>query len=197
VKKLLTAVAGVTAVVTALTLLPATSASADVICVPITVDGQPLFCQDAAPVDAAIQEVTLELSHAIVTAQVLAEGAASQALTLAGCARIVPTPGGAVVYVATTTSLTPYTLTCSGEKITVTTQTTGQPVHVPQICLTTTGTCVGPVDETVPVPTTMQPLTVCIQPTSWTEPNATPGQWTDSSIPGDVLHPALGCVSVP
>lgn len=190
--------ATIAVVVLAGTLLPATSASADVVCVPITIDSQPLFCQDTAPVDAAIQEVTLALSEAITTAQVLAEGVGSEALELAVvCPRIVPTAGGAAIYVATTASITPTTLTCSGEKITVTVQTTGQPVHVPQICLTTTGTCVGPVDETVPVPARPQPLTVCVQPMSWSEPSATPGQWTDSPIAADALHPALGCISVP
>ena len=194
-KKILTAVA---LVVLALTLLPATAASADVVCAPITVDGQPLFCQDTAPVDAAIQEVTLLLSHTISEALSAAEGVGSEALELAViCPRIVPTPGGAAIYVATTTAITQTALTCSGEKITVTVQTTGQPVHVPQICLTTTGTCVGPVDETVPVPATAQPLTVCVQPTSWTEPAAAPGQWSESPITADLLHPAVGCVSVP
>jgi len=197
VKKLLTAVAAITAVVPALTLLPATAASAEVICAPITVDGQPLFCQDTAPVDAAYQEVTRELSHAIVTAQSLAESTASQALTLAGCARIVPTSGGAAIYVATATSVTQTSVTCSGEKITVTLQTTGQPVHVPQICLTTTGTCVGPVDDTVPVPATTQPLTVCVEPTSWTEQFTAIGQWSETPMAADTLDPALGCVSVP
>jgi len=196
VKKLLAAIA---AVVPAFTLLPATSASAEVICVPITVDGQPLFCQDTAPVDAAIQEVTLELSQAITTAQQVATGLQSQAaaLTLV-CPRINIGGAGATIYLATTASITPDTLTCTGEKITISVKTTGQPAHVPQICLTTTGTCVGPVDETVPVPATTQPLSVCVEPTSWSEQIAPFGRdWRDTPIAPDVLHPAVGCVSVP
>lgn len=190
--------AGVALAVLTVTLLQPTAASAEVICAPITVDGQPLFCQDTAPVDAAYQEATLLLSEAIGTVESTASGLASDALELAViCPRVVPVQGGAAIYVATTASVTQTALTCSGEKITVTVQTAGQPVHVPQICLTTTGTCVGPVDETVPVPATTQPLTVCVQPTSWTEQNATPGQWTETPIAADLLHPAVGCVSVP
>ncbi len=184
--------------VLACTLVPATSASADVVCVPITVDGQPLFCQDTAPVDAAYQQATLLLSEAISTAQSTAEGVGSEAIEMGVvCPRITIGGYGSTIFVATAATITPDTLTCTGEKITIYAHTTAHLQHVPQICLTTTGTCVGPVDEWVPVPSTSQPLTVCVEPTSWSSPTATPGRWTDSSIPGDVLHPALGCVNVP
>ena len=193
-KKMLAVVAGL---VPAITLLPATAASAEVICAPITVDGQPIFCTDTAPIDAAVQQAELALSEAIVTAQSAASSVSADAtrLTLI-CPRVQPFANGAVIYIATESSQTPDEVDCSGEKITVTAQTTGQPVHVPQICLTTTGTCVGPVDQTVPVPATTQPLTICIQPIAWSEPSSGNGQWTDATAPADLLHPSLGCVTV-
>jgi len=193
VKKLLAVVA---VLAPALTLLPAAPASADNVCLPITIDGQPV-CQDTAPLDAIVAQVQSTIAQAIVLAEGTVDSETAQAVRLATvCPRIESNANSVVVYVATGSDQTSDETVCTGYKITVESQT-GQPVHIPQICLTTTGTCVGPVDETIPgLAAGESPLTVCVQAVYWWRANSTT-QWSEADISPNLVQPSPGCVSGP
>lgn len=202
-KKLLAVVAVLAPVVA---LLPATPASADVVCVPITVDGQPIFCTDAQPVTDAVAEV--EAAAAGAEAALLGVGsfaideaeAAARDVTgaVTVCPRIEPEPGGVNVYVAASYDEFNGYDDCIGYKVSIVTRTAGLPVHVPQVCLTTTGTCVGPVDQTIPGPDqTQSPVEICAVPVLWYRPSGSTDPWTNDPIIGDPLWPTPGCVDMP
>ena len=112
------------------TIAPATTASADPnVCAPITVDGAPL-CVDLG--------IVLGPATLIAQEETSCSGAAN---------------GPTGVYVGAPT-LEGF---CEGVGVWVqvsgpSVATNSTPVHVPQICLTTTNTCVGGVDEYVPTP---------------------------------------------
>lgn len=162
-KKLLAVVALVAPMIA---LLPATSAVAtDNVCAPITADGQPIFCADVQPVD----DLLAQLNPTVAQVEALA------ALVLSDAERLpvdeenglehcdVTTSHGneTDVYLSTGGTQDPVGYGCSGVKVSVTQPSSSSvPVHVPQLCLTTTGTCVGPVDAAVPVPNTSG-LEVC------------------------------------
>lgn len=162
------------------------------LCTPITADNKPLFCANRQPVD----NVVAQLEQAIALVESIASGEADSASTAATeCRRAETGTSSANVYLAYTASHSAGRTTCVGYKISVTAQTTGQPEHVPQFCLTTTGTCVGPIDETVPGTDVLQsPIQVCDQAMTWSDQTGT-GQWTDQTTPAAAGN--LGCVQVP
>lgn len=163
----------------ALTLIPAAPALADTVCAPITVDGQPLFCADTQPVDDAVAEAELVAAEVAATPE---------------CVRVEPQSNGVTIFVPVMpVERIPSGDVCWGYKITITANTSSQPVHVPQVCVTTTGTCVGPFDNTVPVPDLAQPLQVCAETRAWWKVD---GVWQDYQA-GIILMPSLGCTSVP
>lgn len=184
-KKLLAAVA---VLASALALLLAPSASADNVCAPITVDGQPIFCTDTQPVDDVIAEAGA--AYATVTSDV---NSMSQAVK--DCGRVEPQTNGVNLYVAYWSYQSSNEEGCEGYKVSLAAGTSDHLVHVPQICLTTIGTCVGPVDEFVPEPDlTQSPLRACVQKVSWWGSRGS-GQWTDTEQTWDATD--LGCVEVP
>lgn len=162
------------------------------ICTPVTADGKPLLCANREPVDGVIAQV----QQALAAAEAMLTGAAGSASAAATeCRRIETHPNGADVYLAYAATHSGGITTCTGYKVSVTGQTAGQPVHVPQLCVTTTGTCVGPFDTTVPGPDILQsPVQVCDQAMTWSAPTGT-SWWTDQATPGATGN--LGCTSVP
>ena len=189
-KKLLAVVAVLAPVIA---LLPASPAAADTICAPITVDGQPLFCTDTQPVNDAVAEIEATLapveSLVVGTALPIVTGVEGD---VTFCPRIEPQAGGANVFIAYASSQGADYQSCSGYEISVVEPTSGQAVHVPQICLTITGTCVGPVDQTVTAPA--MPLVACFQSSTWWRPNGG-GQWDTTYHTQNVDN--LGCVAIP
>ena len=182
----------------ALMFVPAAPASASSVCLPITIDGQPV-CQDTTPVDQALAQAESELQSALATVLGTVSFAANDAAGDATiCPRIQPQPNGAKVYVPVSYDGSAGSDLCLGYEISIAVSTSGQPVHVPQVCLTTTGTCVGPIDETLPVPDGAQsPLELCVQPMFWEKPAGSTGGWSDYPIVGDPLWVSPGCVAVP
>src|SRR5579885_2932063 len=141
-KKLLAVMA---ALVPVMVLAPVTRAdAADPVCLPITVDGQPV-CLDKQPVDDAVAAAVAEAFQVVA----IAEGLPSTASSLAQdvrklatiCPRVASDSDGMAVYVPDQVWDDPGTqqLYCAGYKVSVTGVTTeAVPVHFPQICLTTT-----------------------------------------------------------
>jgi hypothetical protein len=149
---------------------PATSASADSVCAPITIDGQPV-CQDITPVEQAlapVEQAIAAVEQAIVNAEKLIPDVGNpqideQCILGTSSAR----PDQVVIEVVINDK--PGLLWCDGTEITVTPTVSvpTQPTHfhVPQVCVTTSNTCVGPVDQDVDVPTDpTASLTVCQTP---------------------------------
>lgn len=162
-RRLLTVVAVVAPLVS---VLPAARASADTVCLPITIDGQQV-CEDITPVQQAVAEVE---STVIAVADTLLGEVASveQAVvdlvgqTPAGpwyngvswCDGVVAEPNGVVVSIGNFVRQPDGTRLCSGYELRIEANVgVGTiPVHVPQVCLTTTGTCVGGIDTSAPMP---------------------------------------------
>lgn len=161
-KKKLLAVAAIVA--PALMFVPVAPASASSVCLPITIDGQPV-CQDTTPVDQAVAQA--EATLATVEAQALGLVRSTSPSYYDGighCDAVHPESNGVVVtfgqYVPNGT-----VEECVGYELPVEADagTTTIPAHVPQVCLTTTGTCVGGIDTSVPVPALA--YTICMR--SW------------------------------
>jgi hypothetical protein len=186
VKKLLAAVA---ALAPAIALLPAAPASADSVCAPVTIDGQPV-CQDVTPIEQAIATAEATALATATTVEGLAFFVLGTALgpftpevfyadVQAECLTGAPQDSANVVAVDVVQPANvgllgggaswsgPTFPECRGTEVTVPSPGTApgpiEHVHVPQICLTTTGNCVGPVDQDIQVP--IQPtVSVCTQP---------------------------------
>ena len=175
-KKLLAVVA---VLAPALTLLPAAPASADNVCLPITIDGQPV-CQDTAPVDQAVvqaEATAAEVADELLTLVADGEGLAIGVVrSVAGpeydgttyCDSVSPMDDGVIVTVGTFGPLpSPHAVNdigqCDSYQLTIKADAGigGTIVHVPEVCLTTTGTCVGGINTTVPTPAVS--YTVCLQ----------------------------------
>lgn len=176
--------AAIAALAPALMILPAPSASADSVCAPVTIDGQ-LVCQDLTPVEQAIANAEATALADAATAEGIALGVVDTVLSpldpearysqeQAQCATSVPHDSRNLIAVdavtvdneGPTSQWSQYP-ECSGSEVTVppvgTVPGPTQHVHVPQVCLTTTDTCVGPVDQDVQLPAEPNP-TVCTQP---------------------------------
>jgi len=154
VKKLLAAVAVLAPL---LVVLPASSANADSVCAPITVDGQPV-CQDTTPINQLLADI-----------QALEFSLIGNPDTAVQCTLGTTSPRTDEVVVDVVFGDPQGYVRCYGTEITVTPtaavpmQTTH--IHVPQVCATTTGTCVGPVDEDVSLPSTPSAsLSICETP---------------------------------
>jgi hypothetical protein len=174
-KKYLAAIAVLAPV---LTILPAAPASADSVCAPVTIDGQPV-CQDVTPIEQGIAtaEATAVATAAYAEATALAEYAAIWNLggpvTFAigaefNCQRWAPASSTSTLYIEAVlpNATNDY---CNGSEITVQLPQPSAPgltrhVHVPQVCVTTVNLCVGPVDQDVQVPVTLSAVAVCSQP---------------------------------
>lgn len=162
------------AIAVSVVALPMAPASASSVCAPITVDGQPV-CQDITPVEQAIAQAEWTVANAVpmllaeymylwntlapVTYPTGAEfncevrGAPAPSLTEVDVEVVTPSADG---------------MTCDGVDLSVVFgQVLGsgssQHVHVPQICLTTTGTCLGPIDRDIATPN-IGGVDVCAQP---------------------------------
>jgi hypothetical protein len=180
-----------------LTFLPAAPASADSVCLPITIDGQQV-CQDltlveqeVASAEATVAAVADQALAVVATAQGLAVGVVE---SVAGpeydgtsyCDRLTQEPNGVVVSVGTfgppptphadndIGQCTSYDLTIEANGATGVT-----PVHVPQVCVTTTGTCVGGIDTGVPTPQVS--YTVCLLPYTQVITSTGPAQRSDGT----------------
>jgi len=173
VKKLLAAAA---VLASAIAVLPVAPAGADSVCAPVTIDGQPV-CQDLTPVEQAV--ATAEATALAVIGIVLepVQPELGYAVDQEQCVRSVPHDSSNVVAVDVVEPYgetlfsrpsSPYYRECRGNEVTIpavaTTPGTVQHVHVPEICLTTTGTCAGPVDQDVQMPPQTSPVRVCTQP---------------------------------
>jgi hypothetical protein len=192
-------------------LVPAAPAAADSqTCLPITADGQPIFCADTQPLTDAFAEADVLEQEAEATAEATAAIAESTALSVAAqalgeatstqtaitsCRRVESQPNGYTIYLGYASFVAGGELYCGGYKITATTgPQSDTPVHVPLLCLTTTETCVGPIDETVQAPDSSQsPLHLCVQSASWEEIGS--GEWLDTTSPDGPTSP--GCIDVP
>ena len=184
-KKLL---AGVAVLAPAIALLPIAPASADTVCLPITIDGQPV-CQDTAPVDQAVAQ-----------AEATALGVVGPFIgpELDGtrwCDKVVSESDGVVATIGTYTPAPGpgYGSYCNGWELRIEASAGAgtTPAHIPQVCLTTTGTCVGGIDTSVP--TAHPSYAVCLR--AYTEafnPDTGQSLWIDY---GDPSNPANGaCV---
>lgn len=189
-KKFVAAAAVLAAAIATLTAVPA---SADSVCAPITVDGQPIVCVDTTPIDQAVAQAEATALETAAQAEATAAEAVALAEATAGelasivlgplvpainlavaeeqCETAPGAPTGNLLLIDIVTPdqpTPPSNIQCSGTELTIP-SFTGQPgptqrVHVPQICLTTTGTCVGPVDQDVQVPLDPAALKLCQTP---------------------------------
>jgi len=160
VKKLLAAAA---ALAPFIALLPSAPASASTVCAPITIDGQQV-CEDTTPVDQAVAEAQATVLAAADEALALVIAAEGTVRSLdpgvydgiGRCDKVVREDDGVVVTYGTySPSPAPgYAAACFGWELRIEASAGNgvTPVHVPQICLTITGTCVGGIDTTVPTP---------------------------------------------
>lgn len=146
----------------ALVLMPASSANADDVCAPITVDGQPV-CQDLTPVEQAVADAEATALADAAIAEGIALGVVDTVLMpldpelryageQAQCATSAPDDSRNLIAVdavtvdneSPTSQWSQYP-ECSGSEVTVppigTKPGPTQHVHVPQVCLTTTGMC--------------------------------------------------------
>jgi len=163
VKKFLVAVA---VVGSALTGSLAAPANADSVCLPITIDGVPV-CEDLTPVEQpvndALQTVTNTVDGEVQTVTGIVDGqvqpAEDNVQQAKFCTRIVSASGSYEVYVPVTwysdsSRYDPYgnDVVCQGYVITITpsAEVGTTTVHVPEVCLTTTDTCVGPANPSIP-----------------------------------------------
>src|SRR5262249_11558334 len=143
----------------------------------ITVDGQPVFCADTSPVDSVVATAEDDLAALEDTATATAGSVAATAeYDAAGwediatvCPRVESSGDTTTVYIADNAGHAPDFLGCAGYKVTVegAPGSTTQHVHVPQVCLTTTNTCVGPANQDVTAPTVPGTATVCVVPAFW------------------------------
>ena len=172
----------------AIALAPAVPASADSVCLPITIDGQPL-CEDLTPVEQAIAAAEAELFQAL--APVITIGnSASVALD---CIRGTFDPSASDVTVDVVTGKGDGELVCTGTAISVQPPIASpgptEHVHVPEICVTVTNTCAGPVDQDVILPAQLgSALSVCETPETIA--------WNGSRWQRQYTGPST-CVSVP
>jgi hypothetical protein len=168
VKKFLAAAAVVAPV---MMIAPAAPASADSVCAPVTIDGQPV-CQDVTPVEQAIAnaEATAlaELDAVLTVVDPFIQPTEWSAQLEADCLEAPGAPTGDVVLVDVVTPDQANPWQCEGTEITVPPFTrvpgTTEHIHVPQVCVTTTNTCAGPVDEDIPTPVDVTELQVCQTP---------------------------------
>ncbi|MDQ1685309.1 MAG: hypothetical protein QOC82_2046 [Frankiaceae bacterium] len=144
-------VAAVAVLAPVMAFAPTSPANADSVCAPITIDGQPV-CQDLTPIEQAITNAEVELLQAL--SPVLTVGnSASVALD---CIRGAFDPTVSRITVDVVTGKGDGELVCSGTAISVDMPLASpgptEHVHVPQICVTVTNTCAGPVDQDVTFP---------------------------------------------
>lgn len=169
-KKLLAAIA---VLAPALTIAPAAPASADSVCAPITVDGQQV-CQDLTPIEQAIANAEATALGIADTVLLPLDPERRYSGEQIDCVTSAPHDAGNLIAVdvvtvdneGPTSQWSQYP-ECAGSEVTVppvgTTPGPVQRVHVPEVCLTTTDTCVGPVDQDVQIPFEPAPA-VCTQP---------------------------------
>lgn len=160
-KKLFAAAAALAPVIA---LLPSAPASADSVCAPVTVDGQPV-CQDLTPVEQAIAAAELELIQAL--APVIAAG--NSASVASDCIRGTLDPAVSRITLDVVTGKGDGELVCTGTAISVAPPLASpgatEHVHVPEICVTVTNTCAGPVDQDVDLPAQLgSAFSVCETP---------------------------------
>lgn len=156
-KKLLAAVAVLAPV---LAVLPAGPADASSVCAPITIDGQPV-CQDLTPIEQVIADAELLLQP------VLAVGTAASVMEQCVTGTFDPTPSRVNIDVVTSDGSG--SLVCRGTEISIEFPVASPGptthLHVPEVCVTLTNTCVGPVDRDVALPVGPgASLTVCQTP---------------------------------
>jgi len=126
-----------------------------------TVEGLAFFVADTA-----LAPLSPELFYADVQAECVA-GAPHDSANVVAVDVVQPTNVGLLSSGASWAG--PTFPECRGTEVTIPQAGTSagpvEHVHVPQVCLTTTGNCVGPVDQDIQVP--VQPtLSVCTQPES-------------------------------
>jgi hypothetical protein len=145
--------------------------------VPITIDGQPL-CEDLTPLEQpiadALQTVTDTVQTVTDAVNTQVQPAEETEREASLCTRLVSSSSRDAVYVPVSWHTEPNyydqygdLVFCDGYVLTITpTAEVGTTtVHVPQVCLTTTGTCLGPADPAVP--DHLSVATVCITGHEW------------------------------
>lgn len=154
-------------------VLTSTAAHADQTCVPITVDGQPVFCADLTPVTDTVDSV-------VGTVQTTAQQYEAIA---ANCVADEPDIFGVVVPSVATDSCDEFYVT-SDPYLEMLIQGPGitEPVHVPQVCVVTTGTCAGPYDTTITVPVTPYALHMCLVDGHWDASQPRAATYSESQV---------------